>query len=152
MLSGRHHTADAQPETQQRGARAARHPGHPGHPGQHVGDVAIEPSAFESTMFEATMRVELELQLTRTRTPIPTLTPTPTLTLSQTLTPTPNLTLTLTLTLTQTQTQTLAGAHRVMMSSRATNMACPMCSLPVTLGGGIEMTKHSLSEPSIGLK
>ena len=41
---------------------------------------------------------------------------------------------------------------RAMMSSSATNMAWPMCSLPVTLGGGIEMTKHSLSESSAGWK
>mmetsp|Transcript_8804 Transcript_8804/g.16290 ORF Transcript_8804/g.16290 Transcript_8804/m.16290 type:complete len:210 (-) Transcript_8804:235-864(-) len=43
--------------------------------------------------------------------------------------------------------------NRVMISSNATNIAWPMCSLPVTFGGGIEMTKHCWSEsPSAGLK
>ena len=32
-------------------------------------------------------------------------------------------------------------ATRAMMSCKVTNMAWPMCSLPVTLGGGIAITK-----------
>ena len=32
-------------------------------------------------------------------------------------------------------------AKRVMMSCKVTNMACPMCNLPVTFGGGIAMEK-----------
>ena len=37
-------------------------------------------------------------------------------------------------------------------TSRVTNIACPMCNEPVTLGGGIEITKESLPLSKFGLK
>ena len=41
-----------------------------------------------------------------------------------------------------------------MISSSVTNIACPMCSRPVTLGGGIGMMKHCFSSSwwPVGLK
>jgi hypothetical protein len=38
-----------------------------------------------------------------------------------------------------------------MMSSSVTNMAWPMCSAPVTLGGGIDTTNGSPVAPSCAL-
>jgi hypothetical protein len=37
-------------------------------------------------------------------------------------------------------------------TSRVTNIACPMCREPVTLGGGIEITNGSLPRSNFGLK
>jgi len=39
---------------------------------------------------------------------------------------------------------------RVIMSCSVTNIEWPMCSAPVTFGGGIEITNGSASESSFG--
>ncbi|CAN7989978.1 unnamed protein product [Ixodes pacificus] len=48
----------------------------------------------------------------------------------------------------------LRARHRVTQSSTATVSACPRCKLPVTLGGGMTMTKRPLGQltPYSGLK
>ena len=42
--------------------------------------------------------------------------------------------------------------QRVIRSSRASVSACPMCSSPVTLGGGMMIVKGSLSGSMVGVK
>lgn len=37
-------------------------------------------------------------------------------------------------------------------TSSVTNIACPMCRDPVTLGGGIDITKGSVPRSKFGLK